>query len=204
MYLQNLFANQSDHRQKELNMSVKPLVAKNVISMAAAIAMISIANNAQAQDRAPVQIGGPNGIVMGGGMGFKIGGRNGIHFGGGQGAKFGPREFGMHFGNGQGARFGGQNLGMQFGGGQGARFGTPEFGMQFGHGEGARFGHKERPLMKFGGRDAGAGRQAPEGTNELPQIPTPALEPRPTTVVPAETGIERKNADGTFSILIKD
>ena len=107
----------------------------------------------QSYRRAPVQIGGPNGIIMGGGMGFKMGGRNGVHFGGGQGAKFGPPEFGMHFGNGQGARFGGQNFGMQFAGGQGARFGSPEWGMQFGNGEGARFGSKSQPTMKFGDRD---------------------------------------------------
>jgi len=115
-----------------------------------AVAVFTFTNNAQAQN-APVQIGGPNGIVMGGGMGFKMGGRNGVHFGGGQGTKFGPPEFGMHFGNGQGARFGGHNMGMQFGGGEGARFGSREFGMQFGNGEGARFGSKETPLMKFGG-----------------------------------------------------
>lgn len=122
----------------------------NMVSFVAIVVLMATCTEAQAQ-RAPVQIGGPNGIVMGGGMGFKVGGRNGIHFGGGQGAKFGPTEFGMHFGNGQGARFGGKNAGMQFGGGQGARFGTPEFGMQFGRGEGARFGSKENPIIKFGG-----------------------------------------------------
>jgi hypothetical protein len=193
-------------------MSNISVVVKNTISIATAVALITVCGEAQAQ-RAPVQIGGPNGVIMGGGMGFKVGGRNGIHFGGGQGAKFGPTEFGMHFGNGQGARFGGRNAGMQFGGGQGARFGTPEYGMQFGHGEGARFGAKGNPIVQFGGgqgttigrpnRTQQTGQPAQPGPNNAASVlEGPATDPLPPIVKPDPTPADPRDK-GTISVLEK-
>ena len=90
--------------------------------------------------RGGFQIGGPYGVVFGGGHGLRIGGRSGVQFGGGHGARFGGRH-GVQFGGGHGARFGGPN-GVQFGAGHGARFGGPD-GVQFGGGAGAKFGSQQ-------------------------------------------------------------
>ena len=72
------------------------------------------------------QIGGPFGVVIGGGHGLRIGGRSGVQFGGGAGAKFGGAN-GVQFGGGAGAKFGGDG-GVQFGGGAGAKFGSQQIG----------------------------------------------------------------------------
>jgi hypothetical protein len=180
-------------------MTYKTEFLGNAMSIVASIAVIAICGDVQAQE--PVEVGGSNGLIMGGGMGFKAGGENGVHFGGGQGAKFGPTKFGMHFGNGQGARFGSHNFGMQFGGGQGARFGTPEFGMQFGHGEGARFGSKDKPLLKFGGRGEPLNlRNRAVGTSLELEGPTPATPIQnttpPTLEAPSNGTIEPALSDG--------
>ncbi len=144
-------------------------------ALTAILTVLICSSDVQAQRR-PIQIGGPNGIIMGGGMGFKVGGRNGVHFGGGQGARFGPSQFGMQFGGGQGARFGGQNLGMQFGGGQGARFGNqnnPQ--MQFGAGQGAKIGP-----VQFGGRLRNNPAQ-PSIITPTPIKPTDSNQPQPNS-----------------------
>jgi hypothetical protein len=78
----------------------------------------SLTISAQAQDpnvppppsRPGVSIGGPSGVIFGGGRGLRIGGPNGAQFGGGFGA-----------------RFGGDN-GAQFGGGEGVRIGPRDYG----------------------------------------------------------------------------
>ncbi len=95
------------------------------------------------------QIGGPDGVVIGGGEGLRIGGSDGVQFGGGQGAKFGGSS-GVQFGGGEGARFGGPS-GVQFGAGQGARFGGSD-GVQFGGGAGAQFGPAQIDGQADGGR----------------------------------------------------
>ena len=92
---------------------------------ASTLAVLAYSSTASAQ----FDIGGPNGVLIGGGYGLRIGGPNGVQFGGGQGAKFGGPS-GVQFGGGQGAKFGGPN-GVQFGGGQGAKFGGPG-GLQIG------------------------------------------------------------------------
>ena len=74
------------------------------------------------------EIGGRDGIVIGGGDGLRIGGPNGVQFGGGKGAKFGGPN-GVQFGGGKGAKFGGPD-GVQFGGGAGAKFGPLQVGGQ--------------------------------------------------------------------------
>jgi len=55
--------------------------------------------------RPAISIGGPYGVVIGGGYGVRFGGPNGAQFGGGEGARFGGR-YGAQFGGGQGVRIG--------------------------------------------------------------------------------------------------
>ena len=55
--------------------------------------------------RSAVTIGGPFGVVIGGGHGVRFGGPNGAQFGGGVGARFGGRS-GVQFGGGEGVRIG--------------------------------------------------------------------------------------------------
>ena len=59
-----------------------------------------------------IGIGGPFGVIIGGGRGVRIGGPNGVQFGGGVGARFGGRN------------------GVQFGGGEGVRIGPREYAME--------------------------------------------------------------------------
>ena len=67
------------------------------------IAATSIVSEANAQRR-PIRIGGPNGVVIGGGQGVRIGGINGAQFWSGGGARFGPPGRGVQLGGGQGLR----------------------------------------------------------------------------------------------------
>ncbi len=60
------------------------------------------------------QIGGPDGVVIGGGYGLRIGGSDGVQFGGGKGARFGGPD-GVQFGGGAGAKFGSVQIGGQGG-----------------------------------------------------------------------------------------
>lgn len=55
--------------------------------------------------RPAVSIGGPFGVVIGGGYGVRFGGPNGAQFGGGAGARFGGRN-GVQFGGGESVRIG--------------------------------------------------------------------------------------------------
>ena len=77
------------------------------------LALVLGSNQSVNAQRRGIQIGGPNGLVIGGGYGFRAGGPNGVQFGGGEGARFGPRGAGVQFGGGVGARFG---PGLQIGG----------------------------------------------------------------------------------------
>ena len=122
---------------------------RSLIALFSALSLVAFCTPAGAQFGG-FAIGGPDGVVIGGGEGLRIGGSDGVQFGGGQGAKFGGSS-GVQFGGGEGARFGGPS-GVQFGGGEGARFGGDD-GVQFGGGAGAKFGP-----VQIGGQ-AGGGRQ---------------------------------------------
>lgn len=69
-------------------------------------APIAVPADNVAAPAAPVQIGGPYGVNLGGGNGLRIGGPYGVQIGGGRGARFGG-PYGARFGGGQGAQFGG-------------------------------------------------------------------------------------------------
>ncbi len=79
-----------------------------VLFFALAAGLADSTNQVFAQRRG-FQIGGPNGVVGGGGMGLRIGGQNGVQFGGGQGARFGPQGQGFQVGGGLGLQFGNWN-----------------------------------------------------------------------------------------------
>ena len=146
-------------------MSTAKRIMHNATFALAVLTLAVFCNESAAQ----FQIGGPNGVVIGGGQGVRFGGPNGAQFGGGQGAKFGGPS-GVQFGGGVGAKFGGPD-GVQFGGGQGAKFGG-EDGVQFGGGAGAKVG----PLQASG-RPA-ADRDVSDVRPETP----PVMRPRPTTL----------------------
>lgn len=60
----------------------------------------------QESERGPgVSLGGPFGVLFGGGRGLRIGGPNGVQIGGGLGARFGG-DNGAQFGGGEGVRIG--------------------------------------------------------------------------------------------------
>jgi len=61
-------------------------------------------------DRPGISIGGPFGVIIGGGRGLRIGGPNGAQFGGGVGARFGG-DYGAQFGGGEGVRIGPRDYG---------------------------------------------------------------------------------------------
>lgn len=75
------------------------------------ISSLSFTICAQEPDGAPprrrpgLMIGGPFGVIIGGGRGVRIGGENGAQFGGGLGARFGG-DNGVQFGGGEGVRIG--------------------------------------------------------------------------------------------------
>ena len=104
------------------------------LTWAAGLLVLSAIGSESAANQGGFQIGGPGGVVIGGGEGLRIGGSDGVQFGGGQGAKFGGPN-GVQFGGGKGAKFGGPD-GVQFGGGAGAKFGPVQIGpVQIGSGQ---------------------------------------------------------------------
>ena len=129
--------------------------------VAALLAAAMSSNEASAQ----VVIGGPNGVVIGGGQGVRIGGHSGAQFGGGEGAKFGGPS-GVQFGGGRGAKFGGPD-GVQFGGGAGAKFGPVQVGGQPVADPNRPAADRSRPV---------AGGPVTDGTAP------PVVLPRPTTL----------------------
>ena len=102
--------------------------------------------------RAPLSIGGPNGINGGGGQGLRYGpARAGVQYGGGEGVRYGTANAGVQYGGGQGLRYGTPNAGVKIGGGEGYRIGTRNLGVQYGGGQVLRWGTPNAGVKVGGG-----------------------------------------------------
>jgi hypothetical protein len=152
---------------------------RSLIALVSALSLVAFCTPAGAQFGG-FAIGGPDGVVIGGGEGLRIGGSDGVQFGGGQGAKFGGPS-GVQFGGGEGARFGGPS-GVQFGAGEGARFGGDD-GVQFGGGAGAKLGPAQ-----IGGQAGGDRQPNVNGTpDDQSGLPMPRFVRPITLSYPVET-----------------
>ena len=158
-------------------MNLRPLIVLICVSLLT-IGFASDPNSLSAQ----IQIGGPNGVVFGGGRGLRIGGGNGVQLGGGQGLRFGPPGIGVQYGGGQGVRYGTTNFGVQYGGGQLLRYGTPNAGVKIGGGEGARWGTR-RGGVQFG---TGQGLQ-------IGRFNSPTTDIYPANRVPIFSGLDGRS-----------